>query len=374
MQTICRKTEPNPNAGLKHAFRPAPLRCIRILQIALPTMSCLFSYANAETSTPNLDPIDFLTSRQKTKDAHEADISNTPTQHLERTSAKTNPAQRPKDSTPFVTYTTTPLNFVAQLTDKSQHNSAIITANPGFDSIRRLWHAEITVPDTPDDDKSKENLLRAIEQIRSLQLKPADQPPQPVIAVGTIQPDSNEPNQPSPALQPQEAHAQNQIEPKTQVHPQGDNETQTQRQPDPQLQKQPKTGTQPVLPYEAVSEKTLQLLKDILQDPTKEEDTFQLAEILFAGERLKEAAILYQEAFKRMDPNRPEQLGNRAWILFQIGNCLREYDPETASKAYTRLIEQYPASLWTDLAKARNELILWYRKDKPQMLVAESKR
>lgn len=355
MQIICKKTACNSNAGLKDAVPPAPLRCMRILQIALPALSCLFYCANAETATPQLDPIDFLMSSHETKTSHESDISNTMTQHAEHNDLKTATVQTPKNLSPLMTYAMTPSNFVAQLTDKSQQNSSIITTNPGIDTLRRLWQAEITVPDRPDDDKTREQLLHAIEQIRSIQFDVAGQAPEPVIVVEPLQPDPNETNRPSPAVQPQ-----------------------VQQLPDTEPQTEPKTPPrtkpQPVLPYEAVTEQTLQLLKDLLQDPNQAQDPFELAEILFVSNHLKEASILYQEAFKRKSTDQAEHAGDRAWILFQIGNCLRDLDPETATKAYARLIEQYPASAWTDLAKARNELIRWYRKDKPQMLIEENKR
>jgi hypothetical protein len=162
---------------------------MRILQIALPALSCLFYCANAETATPQLDPIDFLMSSHETKTSHESDISNTMTQHAENNDLKTATVQTPKNLSPLMTYAMTPSNFVAQLTDKSQQNSSIITTNPGIDTLRRLWQAEITVPDRPDDDKTREQLLRAIEQIRSIQFDVAGQAPEPVIVVEPLQPD-----------------------------------------------------------------------------------------------------------------------------------------------------------------------------------------
>jgi hypothetical protein len=70
---------------------------------------------------------------------------------------------------------------------------------------------------------------------------------------------------------------------------------------------------------------------------------------------------------------------DRAWILFQLGNCLRDSDPsagsgqalQAARNAYRRLIAEYPDSLWTDLAKARESLIDWYLKDDPLTLIKQ---
>jgi TolA-binding protein len=97
-----------------------------------------------------------------------------------------------------------------------------------------------------------------------------------------------------------------------------------------------------------------------------------LGEVLFLSDYLKEASVFYREALNRKSPDKDDQAQNRAWILFQIGNCLRGDDPLTAMKIYRQLITEYPDSSWTDLAKTRHKLIDWYQKDKPQTLIVES--
>jgi len=62
---------------------------------------------------------------------------------------------------------------------------------------------------------------------------------------------------------------------------------------------------------------------------------------------------------------------DKAWILFQTGNCLRDDDLANAGKMYRQLIAEYPNSPWIDLAKARLNLIDWYQKSKLQTLIAE---
>ncbi len=64
---------------------------------------------------------------------------------------------------------------------------------------------------------------------------------------------------------------------------------------------------------------------------------------------------------------------DRAWILFQIGNCLRKDDLPAAAKMYQQLLTEYPNSPWVDLAKAQSNLIAWYLKDEPVKLIAEVK-
>jgi TolA-binding protein len=129
-----------------------------------------------------------------------------------------------------------------------------------------------------------------------------------------------------------------------------------------------------------------------LQHPERLNKPFELGELLFLSGHLKDAAICYQEALSRSSPDKadpnqkPQQdakvpdvglktsllsIQSRAWILFQIGNCLRNDDPPTAMKMYKQLIAEYPDSPWVDLAKARSTLIDWYQKDNPRGLIAE---
>ena len=84
--------------------------------------------------------------------------------------------------------------------------------------------------------------------------------------------------------------------------------------------------------------------------------------------------MLYQEALKRQAPNDPTVSRDRAWILFQTGNCLRNNDMPAAAKIYRRLLTEYPTSPWADLASARGKLIDWYLKDEPEKLVVETVR
>jgi len=149
------------------------------------------------------------------------------------------------------------------------------------------------------------------------------------------------------------------------------------------------------------------MLKSLLQHPERLRNPFELGEILFLSGHLKDAAICYQEALSRSSPDKadptqkPQQslglltedvkvpdvvlgprlaetktgmfsIRNRAWILFQIGNCLRDDELPTAMKMYRQLIAEYPDSPWADLAKARSKLIDWYQKDNPRALIAEN--
>ena len=124
---------------------------------------------------------------------------------------------------------------------------------------------------------------------------------------------------------------------------------------------------------ELTTEETLQMLINLAQNPEKLTNPFELGEILFVSGNFKEAAIFYSEALKRKDMNDVNTSLDRAWILFQIGNCQRNDDMPSAAKMYQQLLTEYPNSPWAPLATARNNLIAWYLRDEPLKLMAEVK-
>ncbi|MBW7990117.1 MAG: hypothetical protein FVQ84_08910 [Planctomycetes bacterium] len=137
---------------------------------------------------------------------------------------------------------------------------------------------------------------------------------------------------------------------------------------------QHKKEEEPSLPYGLVTYKTLQTIRNLSQNPGNLHNPFELGETLFLSGYLKEAAIIYQEALIRKSPDDAASARDRAWILFQVGNCLRDDDQLEAIKKYGQLIIEYPNSPWKELADARRTLLDWYLKDEPRKLIAERKR
>ncbi len=239
---------------------------------------------------------------------------------------------------------------------------AIASEQPGStetpqhpDVHRDLWQNRISVPERGEDKKYKNELWGLIEQIRSIQFEPKSQEPKPVPTYIGIEPApirlQQEPNETSLITKaPQEPRKSGQPE------------------PDKELQ------------YEPVSDQTLQMLENISQSATERNqlgNPLELAEILFRSGHLEQAAVFYEQALNRKDPNDvkdPALAQDRAWILFQIGNCLGQVPMyigmPAAKKMYRQLIVEYPNSPWTDLAKAREKLIDWYLSEKPQTLIA----
>ena len=110
-----------------------------------------------------------------------------------------------------------------------------------------------------------------------------------------------------------------------------------------------------------------------MKDPNEVHDPLEMAELLFLSGRQTEATVFYEKALALTQPNDPATESDRAWILFQLGNCLRQTDMARARDMYMRLVSEYPGSPWTELAKAHGRLITWYQNARPEQLMAPPK-
>ena len=230
-------------------------------------------------------------------------------------------------------------NSAAENGRKLSQSSVITSIDPNNADGLELRRAEISIAKGQIDTRSGDQLKRIIEQIRSVEFKPQQQAPEPVIVP-----------EKAPVIDPNETI------------------------PDVPVQKEKaKQEAKPKLPYEPITDETLQMLRNLAQDPEKLDNPLELGEILFVSGNVKEASMFYSEALKRKDPNDVSVSWDRAWILFQIGNCLRNDDLPAATKMYQQLLTEYPNSPWAGLATARSNLIAWYLKDEPVKLIAELK-
>ena len=125
--------------------------------------------------------------------------------------------------------------------------------------------------------------------------------------------------------------------------------------------------------YENITDFTLKRIMELTKHPEKVNNPFELGETLFLSDNLQTAAVFYKEALKRQDPNNISSDQNRAWLLFQVGNCLRDYDRNAAKEYYGKLITEYPNLPWAELAKIQSDLIDWYNQINPQELIQEYK-
>ncbi|MBN1505464.1 MAG: tetratricopeptide repeat protein [Sedimentisphaerales bacterium] len=132
----------------------------------------------------------------------------------------------------------------------------------------------------------------------------------------------------------------------------------------------PSPAASPVTPEEPLSPRAAEALKHLIADPNQASDPLELAELLYLTGRLPEAAVLYRKALEATVNNTAAAQADRAWILLQLGNCLRDTDPAQARDMYARLVAEHPDCPWVDLAKAHSQLITWYEQVQPRQWVA----
>jgi len=233
-------------------------------------------------------------------------------------------------------------NSTAEVGGQLAQSGPAVAVDPNSPQQRELWRAEISVIPGWQDDESRNELRRLIEQVRSVTFEPRKQVVEPVVV--PVEDPSIEPNE-SPSDEKAAAE-----------------------------QAENKPAPKPKLPYEPISDKTLAMLRDLSKHPEKVHNPFELGETLFLSGNLKEAVVFYTEALNRTEPNEVDPAGNRAWMLFQSGNCLRNGDRPAAAKMYALLITQYPDSPWVQMAQAQSQLIGWYLQDEPHKLIANKEQ
>ena len=228
----------------------------------------------------------------------------------------------------------------------------LIARSPTTDLGHQLWQARISNPKDNLNSKGKDEFYQMIEKIRSVKFEPQDKSAEPLIVV-----------EPAPKTPPDESSSDSNV-------PQESELKKTEAELQNTFVSKRQDGKQ--LLTRQITDQTLKIFVQLSQQPQQLKNPIELAEILFRNGSLKEAAKCYREALNRMTANEglPKE---KAWILFQIGNCLRNTDRPAAIEMYRQLIAQYPDSPWADLAKARSKLINWYQQDKPGGLVAENR-
>jgi tetratricopeptide (TPR) repeat protein len=217
-------------------------------------------------------------------------------------------------------------------------STAATKSNRNFKS--KFLQIALNIPEEEKDKKAKNELKRIIEQIRSINLELQKEVFEPVIV--PVEVSTDEPNE--VVLEDKDTKEQ-QIKEIEQCPPNG-----------------------------IIARQTVKIIKKLSQDPNNLKNPFELAETLYLSGYLKEAAIFYQEALKRKSPNDADSARDRAWILFQIGNCLRNDDRSAAIKIYGQLITEYPNSTWKEFAENRRTLLDWYLKEEPHKLINERKQ
>jgi len=296
-----------------------------------------FAMSIAAAASDQLDPTDLLApDLQQTADAN---IQIMPTQSIK---------PQPAPQKPVQTTNTVSISFASQVDQKLlETNPPVADSNNSLG--RQLQQARITAS-VGNDKKNKSELQKIIEQIRAVEFESQNKQSEPLVVTQSV---------PSPELNENLPATETAAEPNDK---QAKSESQT-----------PAAENQIPLPYKPITTMTLQAVSEVSQHPEQLSSPFEMAEILFRSGNLKEAAVFYQQALNKTNPKDAASASNRAWILFQIGNCLRNDDPQNAMKTYRQLITEYPSSPWTEIAKARDKLIDWYQKDDPKTVIKENK-
>lgn len=202
---------------------------------------------------------------------------------------------------------------------------------------QKLWESRVSAPDPNEDVETRATLAQLIRQIQSVKFEVKEQ--RPAFSIPAESEPTNEPNgiEAAPERTPEQIAA-------------------------------PYAET-PVRPGGDLPEKMPENIKHAVQDPNQVRRPLETAELLFLSNRPAEAAILYRKALDLMDTEEITAQPDRAWVLFQLGNCLRETDMIRAQDMYKKLITEYPDSPWVELAKAHDRLITWYESAKPRQLM-----
>ncbi|MCX5645701.1 MAG: tetratricopeptide repeat protein [Phycisphaerae bacterium] len=224
---------------------------------------------------------------------------------------------------------------------KNQTGTSLADAERGNPLALKLWSSRVSVPEVSDDTETSLALQRLIRRVRTLTV------------------DHKGPTEPSASANPQLT-----AEPPTPVA----TGTETPKPVPAEAVAATAPETTPTL-----SPKTLKTLEDLRKDPNRIRDPLETAELLFLSGRPTDAVPFYEEALRRTRAGDAASDGDRAWALFQLGNCFRETDIAKAQDAYMRLIAEYPDSPWTEMARAGGRFLTWYQSARPDQLTAARK-
>lgn len=229
-------------------------------------------------------------------------------------------------------------DVVAAETNKTILNNLASMADPNSNYKKKLLRIELNMPEDNKEEITSNELRKIIEQIRSIDVGISKEVLEPVSVPGDV-----------PKNEPNEAVVKKNIE-------EGQKEKKV-------VEQKPSNGI--------ITTQTLEILMTLSHDPNNLENPFELGETLFLSGYIKEAVIFYREAIRRKSSEKTDSVQDKAWILFQIGNCLKDDNKPEAIKAYVQLIKEYPDSPWKELAEVRKALIDWQLKEDPGKLIKE---
>lgn len=319
-------TEKNKNSGryqtAKNGSFSVRFGCLSIYACVLFFVSFACNITIGQFDYDEIDPTTLLTV--------DSEPNNTGPSDIQITSHPELPALPPEPITNHpITYSPQPqgtitANFAPEVNETLPQNSP--SPVDASSAKRQLMESRISSLPQDNDSNKTDELKKMVDLVRSVKLEPRQPAQQPVPA----------------ALSATATAAEQSSQP-----------VQTQRAEN------------------SISDEMLRLVENQLKDPNLISNPFELAEILFKSGRQTQAGICYKQALKVLPTDDPNVATERAWILFQIGNCLKDEDPNTARESYAELIRTHSNSPWAEIAKARYGIIEWYQQDNPGELIQQ---
>ncbi|MFC1676882.1 tol-pal system YbgF family protein [Planctomycetota bacterium] len=302
--------------------------CLCILNFCFASAGMSATYDNIQESFELIDPVDLLTT-DLAPESEKAINTYIPIQFSKADLGH----HKPKTNNSIV------MNFTAQVDGQVAGSSNfLLSQSPASDVQEELWKTRITASDEGQDDQDNEiknDLRRIIEKVRATRLKSRDEISNPVIII-----------EPNLQAETDSSVAADVVKPQPQVVP------------------EKKAPTE--LPYaEMISE----MFNELSEYPEQFKKPVELGDILYSGGYLEQAGVCYERALSQNQFFEDGQNQDKAWVLFQAGNCLQKKEPQAAREKYQQLITELPDCPWAELAKARSDLISWYITDNPTSLI-----
>jgi hypothetical protein len=315
-------------SGIQQTVKDSSLTgLLNIYVCVLLIVSFVCNVSIGEFDFDDVDPTSLLVTDSQQDDSAFSDIQIPSHAELLTVSSELTKNYPIADSLPYPGIITT--NFTSEVNDALPQKTSSPVGKSSSELKSQLMESRIsTLPQNPDKQKADE-LKQMIEQVRSVRLEPKKSAQTSVSA--------------APVENINAAVAVEQ-------------------------------SIQPVQIQSAENsnnKETMQLIENQLKDPNLISNPLELAEILFKSGREVQAGICYKQALKVFPADDPNMATERAWILFQIGNCLKDEDPNTARESYSELIRTHPNSPWTEIAKARYGIIELYQQEKPGELIQQ---
>lgn len=326
------------NSGSVRSDRPGlkMSKCIRLIGLLLAfwlvfsTQGICKAETEAETGQAIVDNAQFVGAPENIQSAEM-------TGNSERTVETTPKIAEP----PPIKEDVIPQEIEDYTTDRTSSSSLFVIKSPNTDMGRELWRDQVRPLKEKENQGNKSELQQIIDRLRSVKF-----PGSIDLALENIETEPvekiTEPIEQVPETQPA-----------------------IEIIPTPNI-----LASKQYPPQKSITKETLEAINKLSDNIEQLSNPLQLAEILFDAGYLEQAAMCYQQALERTTDS-IDSNSERAWILFQIGNCYRINDAKKAIETYNKLLTDFPESDWVEVATVHIKLVQWHEKDNPRQLIEQ---